>query len=184
MDSALATDSRPLRPAKRRSNVSSQISRGSLLWGSTVAQDVDRSKMSVRPDSRVTNAKEFAKSVDKAIERFRATQPMDQSVDVLRLAGTIDISAADRVRRILLDHLQTAPSVRLDLSAVDALDAAGFQLLFSMQRSASLAGKLFTVQGFSSTLQAGSAALGIDARSLYQGHEAFDNLERGGSRGL
>lgn len=84
----------------------------------------------------------------------------------LRLGGALDIYAADALREILLQQIETTPAVELDLSAVNACDVIALQLLCAAHKSAASSGKRFSVVSPSSAVAAAGATLGFDLKAI------------------
>jgi len=59
----------------------------------------------------------------------------------LRLSGDLTVESAQKVRVIVLEAMKGGRLLSLDLSALDRVDAAGFQLLCSLYKTADCAGK-------------------------------------------
>jgi len=72
-----------------------------------------------------------------------------EDAGVLRMSGRLDIYATEEARAGLIEHLNVAKSMRLDLSGVAACDAAGVQLLWAARQSAVQAGQPFAAEGAS-----------------------------------
>lgn len=87
-------------------------------------------------------------------------QQSDQPA-LLRLGGHLDIYHADDVLKQLRQHLAGADSLQLDLSAVEACDAAGVQLLLSARRSASDSATGFDLRAMSPAVASCLQQLGL-----------------------
>ena len=85
---------------------------------------------------------------------------------LLQIAGTLDIYSADAFREELVRHVQARPSVALDLSAVEACDITGLQLLCSAAKTAAADGKRFEIAAVSTALTETRTALGFTAEQL------------------
>lgn len=85
----------------------------------------------------------------------------DESGEVLKIAGTLGISAAEELQNALRAFLDEAHKPVFDLSGVDGCDATALQLLCSARKSAEAAGKPFELTGVSSAILDASAALGL-----------------------
>lgn len=66
---------------------------------------------------------------------------------LIRLAGEIDISQADELKRVLLEALQEKRELRISLQAATGMDMTGVQLLWAAEREARTAGTALTLQG-------------------------------------
>jgi len=88
----------------------------------------------------------------------------DQGVALAR--GDLHISDAEELRSTLLDKLAASPALVLDLSGVDSCDAASFQLLCSLQKSAQRDGKKFHISATSVAIREASASLGLSLEEL------------------
>ena len=89
------------------------------------------------------------------------TLTKDNTTSVLIISGTLDIDTANSLREALLECFSLQPEVRADLSAVDACDAAGLQVLLAGQRNAALLGKALHVNTASPAVLETAAALGF-----------------------
>lgn len=81
--------------------------------------------------------------------------------DLVKLSGSLDIYAAGELRDALARHIHQHSSLTLDLSAVSACDVVALQLLCSAGKSATLAGKGFSLTAISAAVEQSCAALGI-----------------------
>lgn len=75
--------------------------------------------------------------------KLRITSSADSAT--LVFAGELDLYTVERARDALLEPLAVTTALELDLRAVTACDLAGLQLLISVHRSATAAGKPFTL---------------------------------------
>jgi anti-anti-sigma regulatory factor len=89
------------------------------------------------------------------------TLTKDSTTGALRVSGTLDIDSANALREALLDCFSLQPEVRADLSAVDACDAAGLQVVLAGQNHAALIAKAFYVDAASPPVLEIAAALGF-----------------------
>ncbi|HEY4248907.1 MAG TPA: STAS domain-containing protein [Lacunisphaera sp.] len=83
----------------------------------------------------------------------------------LKIETDLDIQHAEEVHKLLLVQSET-PATALDLSAVAACDLTGLQLLFSAQRTASAAGRKFSISAYSPAIVAACTGLGLDVSQL------------------
>jgi anti-anti-sigma regulatory factor len=90
----------------------------------------------------------------------------DEEPGVLSITGSLDISTAGALRDALRDHMARYPEPALDLSRVEACDAATLQLFWSAQRTAAEAGKPFRVSAWSAAILEAGAALGLPFEEL------------------
>ncbi|GAB6042414.1 STAS domain-containing protein [Endothiovibrio diazotrophicus] len=97
---------------------------------------------------------------------------LDKSAEpwVLRPEGELTIFAAAELKQPLLDALNGAPGLTLDLSAVEELDTAGLQLLLLLAREARAAGTPFTLGPLSAASEEALALAG--ARLWLEGDAA------------
>jgi anti-anti-sigma regulatory factor len=89
------------------------------------------------------------------------TLTTDPVTGVLKISGTLDIDAANRLREALLDCCLHQPEVAADLSEVESCDAAGLQVLLAGQRGAAAFGKVFSVRAAATPILETAAALGL-----------------------
>ncbi len=59
----------------------------------------------------------------------------------LRIGGELNVYSAPELKRQLLDHLDAAPELEINLSQVGEMDTAGFQVLCLAKREAMKNGK-------------------------------------------
>lgn len=64
-------------------------------------------------------------------------------VMVVRIAGRATVRFADELKSVLMDALQSADEVLIEVSGITEFDAAFLQLLCAAQKSAAAAGKVF-----------------------------------------
>lgn len=91
---------------------------------------------------------------------------MSPEANVLCLAGSLDIYAAETVRAELRDRLADKPELVLDLAGIEHCDTAGLQLLLAAQRTAREAGKSFEVNGASNAILEVMQQLGLARENL------------------
>lgn len=60
----------------------------------------------------------------------------DQGGSLLKIAGAVEIGVAEELRRELCDSLDGSSRLVVDLSGIDACDAAALQLFCSVRKSA------------------------------------------------
>jgi len=89
--------------------------------------------------------------------------------ETLSIQGTLDITAAEELRRTLSDFLAGGPSPVVDLSAVSDCDTAGFQLLCSACKTARNSGKPLRLRGVSGAIRDAGRALGLSMEELAEG---------------
>jgi anti-anti-sigma factor len=85
----------------------------------------------------------------------------DESGDVLKLAGSIEISGAKELQDSLRDFIAGTARAIVDLSEVDACDTAVLQLLYSARKTAERSGTQFEFARLSAAIRDASAALGL-----------------------
>jgi anti-anti-sigma regulatory factor len=93
---------------------------------------------------------------------------MDKTTGELKISGTLDIDATNSLRDALLDCLLHQPEVGVDLSEVDACDAAALQILFAARRDSAAAGKAFRAtasEAVTGVAEALGLSFGEDARA-------------------
>lgn len=67
----------------------------------------------------------------------------------LRIGGELNVYSAPDLKRQLLDHLDAAPELEINLSQVDEMDTAGFQVLYLAKREAMKNGKMLRLTSHS-----------------------------------
>ncbi len=95
---------------------------------------------------------------------MRISQP--EPGGVWKIAGDLDIGAAEALRQALLDALQRNSSVTIDLTGVETCDTAALQLLYAARLSARQARRSFRVAGMSAAVLEAGAALGLPVAEL------------------
>lgn len=91
------------------------------------------------------------------------TSPHSPGAGPIRLNGALDIYRADELRTTLANCLADAPSLSLDLSAVDECDTAGLQLLLSASTTARTQGKAVAFHNSSAPVADCCRRLGLPA---------------------
>jgi anti-anti-sigma factor len=81
--------------------------------------------------------------------------------EAIRFAGGLDLYSAEQARTELLACLAARPALTLDLSQVSDCDAAGWQLLIALRKSAAAAGKSFSIQARSPAIEECARLLGL-----------------------
>ncbi|MCM5682951.1 STAS domain-containing protein [Schlegelella sp. S2-27] len=71
------------------------------------------------------------------------------STEVLRLDGELTICRAAELKPVLLDALQRASTLEIDLSSVSEMDSTGVQLLMLVKRHALSTGRELNLTGHS-----------------------------------
>lgn len=89
-----------------------------------------------------------------------------EDAGLLTIAGSLDISHGDELREALRVHVQAHPSPSLDLSGVEACDAAILQLLWSAHRTATHEEKRLAVTAWSGAVRQAGAAVGVSFEEL------------------
>jgi len=93
----------------------------------------------------------------------------DDSGQVLKLAGKLDIRVAHDLKTALQDFLAEKTDCVLDLSHVEACDTAAFQLLVSARQTVESAGGRFALLALSEPVRASSAVLGLSFETTPEG---------------
>jgi anti-anti-sigma factor len=83
----------------------------------------------------------------------------------LKIEGHLDIQHAEAVQKLLLAQ-PAFPAFSLDLSAVNACDLTGLQLLLSARHTARDAGAKFSITAPSAAVATACAGLGLDISEL------------------
>lgn len=86
---------------------------------------------------------------------------VEKSLGALRLSGALEIHDAPAVQKFLLESLAEGADLAVDLSQVNACDAAGAQLLCAARISAGKAGKRIYFEHPTSAVLECWAALGL-----------------------
>jgi phospholipid transport system transporter-binding protein len=81
------------------------------------------------------------------------------------MEGGLDLYGVETARAELLACLPGRSTVTLDLSGVSACDAAGWQLLLAVRRTAMAAGQAFAIRATSAAVEECRLRLGITAES-------------------
>jgi anti-anti-sigma factor len=90
----------------------------------------------------------------------------DESGQTLTLAGPLEIAVAEELCSALRDLLERAPHPTLDLSQVEAVDAAALQVLCSARKTAERDGKRLEIAAISPAVRNKSEALGLSLADL------------------
>jgi anti-anti-sigma regulatory factor len=85
---------------------------------------------------------------------------------VLRLAGALEIGAAEELHRGMTEYFRGGPKFALDLSDVEECDTAALQLICSLRNSAGQAREPFQVIAASPAVLETCAALGLPPGQL------------------
>jgi anti-anti-sigma factor len=83
------------------------------------------------------------------------------SGNVLEISGVLDINQAHELRDSLLRHSANSDHLRLDLSAVEACDTAGLQVLLAARRHSESLSKTFHLTAVSEPVLKMVSALGV-----------------------
>jgi len=89
-----------------------------------------------------------------------------EGTDRLKLAGSLDIAAADELRARLAHYVAAAAEPVIDLSAVEHCDVAGAQLLWAALRTAAHGNKRLTLTGWPEAMERAAASLGLPIGEL------------------
>jgi len=79
-----------------------------------------------------------------------------------RIEGPLTVCTAEALRPRLLEGITTPAGMRLDLSAVDACDCAGLQLLVATRKSALAAGRSLEFTRLSPVIRNAAQDIGLD----------------------
>jgi len=85
----------------------------------------------------------------------------DTQQQILSVSGALHVSEAGELRDALSTWLRNEQALKLDLSAVQACDAASLQLLCALRKSAGLANKPFSLVAASAAVAECDSALGL-----------------------
>ncbi|MEZ5444265.1 MAG: STAS domain-containing protein [Gammaproteobacteria bacterium] len=96
--------------------------------------------------------------LDQVLRDSRAAAVAPASVSV---EDSLDIRVVVDLRAQLLDALEKAETVIVDLSRVSSADAAGLQLLLGAQRHASACGRRLELAGATPALRSAASAAGL-----------------------
>lgn len=94
-----------------------------------------------------------------------------QQDGVVQVRGDLHISEVEEFRQALTGALSLTSELELDFSAVERCDAASFQLLCSLQKSAEKAGKSLHLSSPSLAIQELCATLGLPLEDLTNNSE-------------
>jgi anti-anti-sigma factor len=108
---------------------------------------------------------------------MRISQP--EPGGVWKIAGDLDIGAAEALRQALFDALQRDKSVTVDLTGVDSCDTAALQLLYAARQGARRSHQSFRVAAMSAAILETGAALGLPLAEL-----TADLADRGNQHAL
>ncbi len=98
---------------------------------------------------------------------------VDEPDETLAYRGSLDVSSAAELGRMIADHLREHTQTILDLSDVTGCDAAGLQMLYAAKKQAQKFGKQFAVREAALEIQDKAAHLGLclDEFALEGAHE-------------
>lgn len=85
---------------------------------------------------------------------------------ILSIEGALEIGDAEELRNALREFLVLASRPTLDLSRVDAVDAAALQVLCSARKTAERSGKLLEIAAPATAVRNQSEALGLSLADL------------------
>jgi anti-anti-sigma factor len=89
-----------------------------------------------------------------------------ESDHVLRITGDVDMNGLESLRRALAASLDRDSVTEIDLSGVEACDAAALQLLVAARKSACRFQKAFRIVALSPAMVETLSALGLEAEPL------------------
>jgi anti-anti-sigma factor len=95
----------------------------------------------------------------------RAYDPNDVGAP-LKITGEQTIRTADELHKVLAEHLDRCVDVDVDLSEVDACDAAALQLIYALRQSAVQRKQRFHITAVSPAVTETAAALGLHIEAL------------------
>jgi anti-anti-sigma regulatory factor len=84
----------------------------------------------------------------------------------LTLTGALEIGGTEQLRRALLDALAAKAALTIDLSGLEACDAAVLQVLIAARKTAAAAGRELRITALPPAAAEMSAALGLAAGEL------------------
>lgn len=84
----------------------------------------------------------------------------------LKLEGPLNINSVEGLQEVMARYAGQTSDLQLDLSGIDACDAAGLQLLCSLRSSAAACGKPLRIVAVSEPFTALTQALGVSIESL------------------
>lgn len=84
----------------------------------------------------------------------------------LTLAGTLDIYSANELRAKLIQVLDSAEALSIDLSGVEGCDVTAVQLFCAARKSAINAGKPFQIVASSLAFDQARSALGVSVETF------------------
>jgi anti-anti-sigma factor len=91
----------------------------------------------------------------------RITTSQDDGGSRLKISGALDVDAAAELQCALIGWIGESSRLYLDLSEVDACDAAGLQILKSAQKTVGASAKKLMFRGLSPAIAETCAILGI-----------------------
>jgi anti-anti-sigma factor len=91
---------------------------------------------------------------------------MQSAVAPLNIAGEQTIRTVDELHKALTEYLDRGPDVVLDLSEVEACDAAALQLVYALRQSAAERKQRFHLKAVSQAVCDTAAALGLSLEGL------------------
>lgn len=83
-----------------------------------------------------------------------------------KVEAELSIRNSEEIRRLFMDAVGQV----LDLSGVVDCDAAAFQLIYSLRKTAVQRGQYFQISALSSAIETTAAALGLPIRELVSDH--------------
>lgn len=95
---------------------------------------------------------------------------------IITVEHSLSVYDVVELRRAIVEYIESAVGVRIDLKGVDECDAAGVQLLYSAQKTAKTENKDIRILGISPALRRIFEKAGVDL-------EYFENHIEGGDNG-
>lgn len=96
--------------------------------------------------------------------------------DRLKIAGEQTIRTVGDLHKVLTEYLGRGTAVAVDLSEVDACDAAALQLIYAFRRSVAQEKRIFRIVAVSPAIGQTAAALGLDMEPLVDAGSVSDGI--------
>jgi len=97
------------------------------------------------------------------MEHFEATTSVDAGRASVVLAGDCDLTARDKLTSLLLDAVDDAEIVSVDLAGVTFMDSSGLHALMTAHQAAQRAGRRLYVSGAAGAVAALLDLTGVQA---------------------
>ena len=95
-----------------------------------------------------------------------STCPEDKGSATVRIGTSLSIYEVASIREELISHLQNHGKLILELDEVQVCDAAGFQLLYAIRKTADNVGKTVTIRDPSSAVLKTAKDIGDNTDAL------------------